>query len=474
MKSFSILDRHARYAVTAILLLFATIVQAFVPMIASAATVTDRSIELSSSSKGTLTSGQNVTYNVAFTTATAARAVAIQFCSDTPLIGEDCAAPAGMSLASANVPSINGGSNDSRPTVVASMGPVIVIGNDDWDTPDDVTFEITGITNPSSAGPLYARIITYAGADMATAIASATDDYDASDNDGIGGVGTVGANPAIVKDTGSVALSITDQIGVDAAVLETLTFCAASAAITANCANASSNLPNLTLGEGTPKALTSSQVSTGDIFTQLSTNAVGGAVVSIKSGNTNCSGLALNGGATCAIAAAGTTGTFTGGTAKLGLFVNPTTGSNTGTGTIELTSGDATVTGTGTAWVDTPTVKVGDTIWTNGGRAYTVLSITSNTALELTANASASESTAAYTYGFGTYRVFSGGGTYSNTDYRLDDTNVRSAYGDPLLDTNDGVVNGGNIKLTFGASISNTTPAGKYSNAYSLIATGKF
>ena len=158
------------------------------------------------------------------------------------------------------------------------------------------------------------------------------------------------------------------------------------------------------------------------------------------------------------------------------MFVNPTTGSSTGTGTIALTSGDATVTGTGTAWVDTPTVKPGDTIWTNGGRAYTILSITNNTELELTANASATESTAAYTYGFGTYRVYNGGGTYSDTvnTYRFDETNVKSAYGDAILDTNDGVVNGGNIRLTFGASISNTTAAGKYSNAYSLIATGKF
>jgi hypothetical protein len=328
---------------------------------------------------------------------------------------------------------------------------------------------ITGITNPSSAGTIYVRVITYDT--KAHALADYTDTGSGGDNDGLGGTASTGA-----VDNGSIALSITDAIGVNAAVLESLTFCAASVAITANCANASSNLPSLTLGEGTPKALTSSTLSTGDIYTQLSTNAVNGAVVRIKSGNTNCSGLALNGGATCAIAAAGTTGTFTAGTAKFGLFVNPTTGSNTGTGTIALTSGSATVTGTSTNWVASPTVKVGDTIWTNGGKAYTVQSIDSDTQITLTGNASATESTAAYTYGFGTYRVYNGGGTYSDTanTYRLDDASVKGTYGDTLLDTNGGVVNGGNIKLTFGASISNTTPAGKYSNAYSLIATGTF
>jgi hypothetical protein len=107
---------------------------------------------------------------------------------------------------------------------------------------------------------------------------------------------------------------------------------------------------------------------------------------------------------------------------------------------------------------------------------YTVSSITDDTHLELTGNASATETTDTYTYGFGTYRVFGGGGTYSDTSatYRFDEANVKSTYGDPILDTNGTGVNNGNVKLTFGASISNTTPAGKYSNAYSLIATGKF
>ena len=460
MTSFRDLKQRIGRVGASVIMLLATIAPALTPGVASAAMITGRSIELSSSTKA----ATNVSYELVFTPAASAGATAIQFCSNTPLAGEACNAPAGLSVTGA---AVVGADSVSTPTVAASMGPVVVV--EDAITATETTFEITSIDNPTSAGTIYARILTY------DTKANAENDYEATgdlgDNDGIGETGSVGA-----VDNGSVALSITDSINVDAAVLESLTFCVASAAITANCANASSNLPNLTLGEGTPKALTAAQVSKGDIFTQLSTNAASGAIVSLKSGNTACSGLALNGGATCAIAAAGTTGTFLAGAAKFGVFVNPTTGSNAGTGTIALTSGDATVTGTNTDWVDTPTVKVGDTIWTNGGRAYTVLSITNNTELELTATAAANESTAAYTYGFGTYRVFGGDSTYSDTvdTFRLDDASVRGAYGDPILDTNGGVVNGGNIKLTFGASISNVTPAGKYSNAYSLIATGKF
>lgn len=445
MNSFRVFDRKGRQIVAAVALSLAAVVPSLVPALASAAQLTERSVALSSSSKGATA----VSYAFTFTADnSSAGGVVVQFCDNTPLMLETCNAPTGFTAASATASgaTIYGTPSANKVQLTKSIANT------------SNTFTLANITNPDDAGTIYARIITYD-------TDANTDNYTTS----AFGTGKV--------DDGSVAISITDSVGVSGAVLETMTFCAASATITANCGNASSNLPNLTLGEGSPKALTSSALSTGDIYTQLSTNAVGGAIVSLKSGNSNCSGLALNGGSTCAIAAAGTTGTFTAGTAKFGVVVNPTSGSNAGTGTIALTSGDATVTGTSTDWVATPTLKAGDTIWTNGGKAYTVLSITDDTHLELTANASATESTAAYTYGFGTYRVFGGGsGTYSDTaaTYRLDDTNVKSAYGDPILDTNDGVVNGGNIKLTFGASISNVTPAGKYSNAYSLIATGKF
>lgn len=68
---------------------------------------------------------------------------------------------------------------------------------------------------------------------------------------------------------------------------------------------------------------------------------------------------------------------------------------------------------------------------------------------------------------------------YSTTDYFMDwvlgdGTGVTSPYGDPIYNTNDAPVNVGKTNLTFGANISNVTPAGNYSASMSLIATGKF
>jgi hypothetical protein len=53
-------------------------------------------------------------------------------------------------------------------------------------------------------------------------------------------------------------------------------------------------------------------------------------------------------------------------------------------------------------------------------------------------------------------------------------TGVTSTYGDSLLDTANLPVNNKNVQITFGASVSNLTPAGLYSADLSLIATGKF
>ena len=68
---------------------------------------------------------------------------------------------------------------------------------------------------------------------------------------------------------------------------------------------------------------------------------------------------------------------------------------------------------------------------------------------------------------------------YNNTTYvfNYDATNatgVTSTYGDAILDTDSAPVNGKNMELTFGASVTNNTPAGLYATDLSMIATGKF
>lgn len=378
-------SRRVGYVAAAFVLLFSTILSTF----ASAAQITTRSVQLSSSS----TSAPGVNYKVSFTSVQTAGAFVIDFCSNTPLIGEECTAPTGLDV---NTPT----SATSGFTTLAALddNTVRVTGTIAATTAYEV--DITGLTNPSSAGTIYARILTY---DTPTN-ANLYDPETATE--GVGGV----------RDTGSVALSITPTIAVSGAVLESMTFCVSAAAPTLNCGGVTT--PTLALGEdvgGGVIALTPTTLSTGSIYTQISTNATSGAIVRLKSNTTGCGGLSRAGAtsfaAGCGIAAAGMAGTVAANDAKIGL--------------------------TAAAATDP-----------SGGAPS------------------------------GLFRIANGSG-YSASDYKLnyvagDATGVTSTYGDPLLDTNDAPINNKNMQLTFGASATNTTPAGRYSADLSLIATGKF
>lgn len=356
------------------------------PGVVAAAQVTERSIELSSSSK----SASSVSYTVNFKAVAAAGAFVVDFCSNSPIIGQSCTAPTGFNVGTptsatsgfTDVEEVNDDANNNTLRVVGTIGAAA-----------DISVVIAGITNPSVAGPLYARIATF--------------DTEADAE------GYTSANPDAVgvhKDDGGVAISITDTVGVSGAVLESLTFCVANASITAGCANASSNAPVLRIGEtiGSTVALDATHISTGDIFTQISTNALNGAIIRLKS-NTDCGGMKRVGASVCDIAPALQTN-ITAGQAKFGVRAN--------------------------AEADTGTSPNG------------------------------------------TFQIVSGSG-YDDTDYALNylannSTGITSPFGDPILDTNNAPANGKNMKLTFGASVSNSTPAGLYSSDMSLVATGKF
>jgi hypothetical protein len=284
MSSFGVFNRQVRRMGVLVALLVATIVPALVPSLVAAATVTDRSIALSSSSK----SATDVTYELKFTPVAAADAFGIDFCNDTPIVGEACTAPTGMVTTSAtsatagftDVDDVTNGGNHNTLRVVSTS--TMAAG-----TP--VTVDIDHITNPSTTDPLYARIVTYDGGS-----ATATTDAEAYTS-------TV---PGTHKDDGGVAISITDTVGVSGAVLESMTFCAANQTITKDCGDAATtgHEPILKLGEtvGGTKALVPGTTSTGDIYTQISTNAATGAVVWLKSG-VACGGLKRVGVSTCDI-----------------------------------------------------------------------------------------------------------------------------------------------------------------------------
>lgn len=384
------------FAVAALAL--ATITPGIVPAFASAAQVTERSVVLSSSSAD----ADNVSYQINFTSVGSAAAFVVDFCSNTPLIEADCTAPAGFTTAGVDTETagftVAETTAAAAPTAPANHNAVVVTGTIAATTA--ISVDLDGINNPTAAGPLYARIITYSDATDAAAYVSA----DKGDN---------------VVDEGSAAVSITNSVGVSGAVLETMTFCVSGQAPTVNCTGTSS--PVLELGEtsGDIVALSSSAVSEGTIYSQISTNAAGGAVVNLKSSAASCGGLIR-----------------AGSDAANGCGIGPAQAAG-------VSDGDALI-----------GVKVGASVDPAGADPEDLA---------------------------GTFQSYGAAAYYNDSVFKLNydvtnnnTTGVTGPYGDGLLDTDDGPVSNRNIPITFGASISNQTPAGTYSANYSLIATGKF
>ena len=385
--TFRIISDKSRYIVAALLVAFSV----FVPMLASAAQVTQRSIELSSSTKA----ATGVSYNVNFTAVANAGAVVIDFCSNSPLVGQACTAPAGLSLATATV-----GGGFTKDTGESTASKLVVTGTIDVGAEDEISIPISGVTNPTNAGTIYARIVTFTSD-------TGSDAYDSS---------TVGANnPGTHIDDGSVALSITDGIAISGDVLESLSFCVAGEAIPDGCDLTGLDAPTLKLGKDLGNgviALDPSEVSTKPVFTQISTNAVSGAIVSLKSNAANCGGLVSAGPAGCGIKPADST-------------ITPVFDDATGGG--KALFGVKTAASTGGDGDYVPVGSYG----------------TSNYFMNFTAGANPS-------------------------------TGVTSTYGDQFLTTSGAPALNRNMTLTFGASSANNTPAGSYAADLSLIATGKF
>ena len=383
MKSIKLFDRRVVFVVVAFALLLATIV----PAIVSAAQLTGRSIALSSSS----VAAEDVSYTATFTTTASAAAFVIDFCSDSPVIGQECTEPTDFTVAGATSSTVGYTDVD-----VLDVNTLMVTGAVALPAATEVAVTIDGIDNPSVSGPLYARIVTY---DLATN----ADDYDSEDL----GTGSL--------DQGGAAVYINNTIGVAGAVLESITFCVSGEAIDKDCDVTGNLPPTIKLGEtvvGDVVALSAGTVSEESIFTQLSTNAVSGAVVSLKSSALGCGGLMRAGAPTaCDILPALDTG-IDAGEAKFGVR----------TGTVTNSVGATDPVGTLRA---VPTSDY---------------------------NAS----------------------TFTLNYIEDDETGVTSTFGDLFLDTAGLPANNKNMEITFGASISNSTPAGLYSVDIGLIATGKY
>lgn len=303
MRSLSIINRRARAVFAAAILVFGTLI----PSLVSAATVTSRSIALSSSVKGTA----SVTYKVVFTSPSSTKDFVLDFC-DSAALGTTCNTPSGFD-ASSIATATSGYSVTSNDTNTATV-TLTSAGT-------SVDVELSGITNPTNAGVIYARITTYAG----------TSDYSSAT-----ALGTV-------QDDGGVAINITDGFGVSGRVAETMLFCASgsASAIGTGCSTNVTS-PNLTLGTN---GVLSTTLSEGTIKTQISTNAANGAVVYLKSDAAGCGGLVREGTGTVAsrcniTPVTGSAAAIANGTAKFGLRIGNLGG--TGSTTARAGSYDAT------------------------------------------------------------------------------------------------------------------------------------
>lgn len=382
MGSVGTYDRQTSRMVIALALVAAMIVSSFLPALAWAAQVTERSVELSSAS----VDATNVTYRVNFHSVQAAGAIVVDFCTDSPLIGQTCTAPADMDASGA---ASSGGFTvvgaDTTANTITATG---TIGAD-----DDISIAFTNIDNTSASGTVYARVLTFV--------------------DGTAAGSYTSTSPGSYLDDGGVALSFTPSVNVSAAVQEAMTFCVSGAAPAAACASGVT-APTVKLGNtvGSLTVLEPGQVHTGSIYTQISTNAASGAVVSLKSDAIECGGLHRVG---------------------ANADVCDITPSSTDVVANDSKFGVKTATATGVSGGSTP--------------------------------AGVFQPAAGSIYNSSNYRMNWVSG---------DATGVTSTYGDPFLDTDGAPVNNMQMQLEFAAAANNSTPAGLYRANLSLIATGTF
>lgn len=245
----------------AVLSVLALGVAAIVPLVtgsASAAQVSARSIKMGKSAA----SATDVTYTVGFTIPTTASVggVVVTFCSNTPIVGVACTAPTGLDvnpgsgLVIANATGLTGftknAATDSNTLVYSNATPQAVTG------PQAVTFDMgssggsDGVTNTSTVGSFYARIITFDTQANAAAYSDAT-----------------ASVPTGAIDYGGIALSTAATVTVTALVQETLNFVVTNTAVT--------------MGTGTPQVIDDSQtwITTTPAHINMDTNATTGANV---------------------------------------------------------------------------------------------------------------------------------------------------------------------------------------------------
>ncbi len=370
---------------------------------AAQVSLTSRSIQMSDSAP----SATAVKYKLKMQTTQAMQSFVVDFCGNSPLIGLTCTAPTGFATGSA--------------TLTANGTWSIVATASQWkftntasQAAGSFTLEVNGITNPSTTGTFYARVLTYSNAGYGTYVSA--------------------SSPGNYNDYGGIALSTTTPISITAKVQETMTLCTSggtaatmptpTAGFTGlNCAGFTA--PAITLGGGTNyDVIDSSSIYRRSAWSQISTNATNGYAIYMRANNLCGGGLtkapatdatcgipAVNGGASSALA-------IIAGTAAFG---------------VDVENGVAESGGVG----DNQAVAPWSTNSNNPTNQFVMDDTTSNNSVKTT----------------------------------------NSPYGSKVIDTTAATVKQANSvtnEYKFGVTASPTTPSGIYQQQFSLIAVGLF
>jgi len=389
--------------------------------------VQSRALYMSNSTPSATGQSYLVTFKPANTTAI--KGIIVDFCSTSPIIGDTCTAPTGFSISASPTVSTaaqTAGTNSPVSTTAIPGGAwtaasinsnrALKLTNATNSTAMVTTnlygLVISTVTNPSTLGTFYARIITYT-----------------SDTGDIAGYATPGDGTAPgstdALDYGGYALSTALNVSVTAKVQESLSFCTSAVDLSGSSSNtcASATNPALTLGHGTPAPgiLDNTAVDGASAYTQASTNASAGLAIRMHATNACANaGLSTDGGTTCNITGKDNTvaASVTAGTTFFGLFVAPST----------LTASTPTSTGTITP----------DGNYNPGGTTAIAAAASNSYGMDNTAN-----------------------------------SGVTSTYGD-LIASSTTPVSQVNNQLMFAATAGLTVPAGIYTGSESLVATGTF
>lgn len=255
--------------------------------LAQAAPLATRSLSLSSDAKG----ATGVHYTLSFTAESDnTNAVIVDFCRNSAVVTDTCEPVGGLDVTSVATTGSDQVSRLSGQTVLITLSATANSG-------DTVTVELTGITNPYDPGVLYARIVTYDSGTQAAAYQPSV--------------------PGTHLDDGAVALTIIDGVAVGGSVLESLEFCSSGSVLDGSGCAGTLTPPDLALGGENGLGL---ELAISSVFTEISTNAATGAVISLKSSAYGCGGLVRREDPSqCDIAPQTTPGPIPSGVARFGM-----------------------------------------------------------------------------------------------------------------------------------------------------------